>query len=163
MVYRVTANAVVPEKSYIIEIGTEAVGADMTHHFEKLALVIRLSYALVTSSVVALQAVPVPVAVPPSVRSPTPQTFAMPPPPHVCGEVHVPHDETVRVAPQLSAPVTAPQLLPRREQKLVSLSDVQAPSNIWISASCVVDVLPLFAVMRSRYCWYAVVLVKVYE
>lgn len=58
-----------------------------------------------------------------------PQTLAVPPPPHVCGDVHAPHDETVRVAPQLSVPVTVPQFLPRREQKPVSDSGVQEPPH----------------------------------
>jgi hypothetical protein len=54
-----------------------------------------------------------------------PQTPARPPPPQVCGEAQEPHDETVREAPQLSVPVSEPQLLPRREQKAALLSGVQ--------------------------------------
>src|SRR4051794_26191689 len=105
------ANAVVPAKSYTVEIGVDVLGAVDTHHFEKFVLVIRLSYALTTVSVVALHGVPVPVAVPPSVRSgfePPPQTFAVPPPPHVWGEVQEPHELTVRDVPQLSFAVTVP-------------------------------------------------------
>ena len=33
----------------------------------------------------------------------------VPPPPQVCGEVQVPHEETVREVPQLSLAVTEPQ------------------------------------------------------
>jgi len=54
-----------------------------------------------------------------------PQTLATPPPPQVAGEVQVPQEETVRVTPQLSAPVTEPQFFPLREQKLVLDSGVQ--------------------------------------
>jgi hypothetical protein len=45
-----------------------------------------------------------------------PQTFALPPPPHVFGEVQLPQELTVRVFPQLSVPVTLPQFLPSLEQ-----------------------------------------------
>jgi hypothetical protein len=37
---------------------------------------------------------------------PVTQTFAV----HICGLVHVPHDATVRLVPQLSLAVTPPQL-----------------------------------------------------
>jgi hypothetical protein len=46
-------------------------------------------------------------------------------PPHVCGAVHVPQFTAVRVVPQLSAAVTLPQFLPRREQNVVLFSAVQ--------------------------------------
>jgi hypothetical protein len=39
--------------------------------------------------------------------------------------VQLPQELTVRAAPQLSVALTLPQLLPRREQKLASLSGVQ--------------------------------------
>jgi hypothetical protein len=42
--------------------------------------------------------------------------------PHVCGEVHVPHDVTVRLVPQLSAAVRLPQFFPCREQNVASPS-----------------------------------------
>jgi hypothetical protein len=48
--------------------------------------------------------------------------------PQVCGAVHSPHWGTVRVVPQLSAPVTWPQFFPSREQKVVSVSGVQLPT-----------------------------------
>jgi hypothetical protein len=51
-----------------------------------------------------------------------PQTFAVPPPPHVLGEVHVPHDPTVRALPQLSVPETEPQFLLKRPQNAESPS-----------------------------------------
>jgi hypothetical protein len=54
-----------------------------------------------------------------------PQTFAVPPPPHVCGVVHVPQLVTVRIEPQLSAAVTLPQFLPRRVQNAVFDSAAQ--------------------------------------
>jgi hypothetical protein len=54
-----------------------------------------------------------------------PHTFAAPAPPHVCGAVHVPHELTVRICPQLSMFMTWPQSLPKRVQKAVSLSAVQ--------------------------------------
>jgi hypothetical protein len=41
------------------------------------------------------------------------QVFA---PVHVSGATHAPHETTVRVAPQLSFAVTAPQLLPSLTQ-----------------------------------------------
>jgi hypothetical protein len=53
------------------------------------------------------------------------QTLATPPPPHVCGLVQVPQLDTVRVAPQLSVPVTVPQLFPSREQKVPFVSGEQ--------------------------------------
>jgi len=56
-----------------------------------------------------------------------PQTFAVPPPPQVAGEVQVPQELTVREVPQLSLAVTEPQFLPRREQKALLLSAVQEP------------------------------------
>src|SRR5207245_1288564 len=40
----------------------------------------------------------------------------------VCGDRQTPHEATVRVAPQLSVLVTIPQVLPRRPQKVWSLS-----------------------------------------
>jgi hypothetical protein len=45
-----------------------------------------------------------------------PHTLTGPPPPHVCGAVHVPQLGTVRLVPQLSLDVTAPQFFPSREQ-----------------------------------------------
>jgi hypothetical protein len=51
--------------------------------------------------------------------------LVVPPPPQVSGEVQVPHELTVREAPQLSVPVTEPQFLPSLEQKVVLLSGVQ--------------------------------------
>jgi hypothetical protein len=54
-----------------------------------------------------------------------PQTLATPPPMQDCGAVHVPQLATVRIMPQLSVPVNMPQLLPRREQKVVFDSGVQ--------------------------------------
>ncbi len=91
-----------------------------------------------------------------------PHTLAVPPPPHVAGAVQVPHELTVRVVPQLSAAVTAPQFLPRREQNCAFVSAVHpgGPKS-WISASCRRVVAPLFAVIRKRYCWNAVVLFTV--
>jgi hypothetical protein len=47
-------------------------------------------------------------------------------PPHVSGNVHVPHEPTLRLAPQLSSAMTLPQFLPNRTQKAVSVSDTQA-------------------------------------
>lgn len=60
-----------------------------------------------------------------SVSPGQPQTLVDPPPPHVAGIVHVPH-ETVRDTPQLSAAVTEPQLFPSRVQNAVSFSPAQA-------------------------------------
>jgi hypothetical protein len=54
-----------------------------------------------------------------------PQTLAVPPPPHVCGAMHVPHDATVRGCAQLSVPETWPQFLPRLAQNAESLSGGQ--------------------------------------
>jgi hypothetical protein len=49
----------------------------------------------------------------------------MPPPPQVCGAVHVPQ-LTVRATPQLSVPASMPQLAPpRRAQNCVLVSAVQ--------------------------------------
>jgi hypothetical protein len=48
--------------------------------------------------------------------------FAVPPPPQVCGAMHVPHDATVRDVPQLSVPVTLPQFLPSRVQNAAFVS-----------------------------------------
>src|SRR5262245_11990167 len=113
-------------------MGTDVLGADEMHHFEKLELVMRLSYALTGVSVVELHGVPVAVTVPPSVRSGLlllPQTLAVPPPPQVCGDVQVPQELTVREVPQLSLAVTVPQFLPRREQNALSLSGVQPPPS----------------------------------
>jgi hypothetical protein len=54
-----------------------------------------------------------------------PQTFTVPPPPHVCGIVHVPQLATVRIAPQLSLAITLPQFLPTRVQNVVFDSATQ--------------------------------------
>jgi hypothetical protein len=54
-----------------------------------------------------------------------PHTFAVPPPPHVLGDEHVPHETTVRLAPQLSEAVTLPQFLPSLVQSATSVSAVQ--------------------------------------
>jgi hypothetical protein len=54
-----------------------------------------------------------------------PQMLAVPPPPHVCGRVHAPHDATVRGALQLSVLVRLPQAAPLRVQNVASLSAVQ--------------------------------------
>jgi hypothetical protein len=54
-----------------------------------------------------------------------PHRFAVPPPAHVCGDVHVPHEVTVRAAPQLSFPDTVPQFFPTRVQNAASVSAVQ--------------------------------------
>jgi hypothetical protein len=40
--------------------------------------------------------------------------------------VHVPHEATVRLVPQLSVLVAVPQVLPRRVQNALSVSGVQA-------------------------------------
>src|SRR3954465_7078565 len=124
------------------------------HHLVKSAEVMWLSYALATVSVVVLQAVPVPVAVPPSVRSTgVAQTLAVPPPPQVCGDTQLPH-EAVRATPQLSLAVTAPQFLASRVQKALSLSAVQLAGSPNICTSAIWNrVLPLLAVKRTRYCW----------
>jgi hypothetical protein len=53
-----------------------------------------------------------------------PQTFAVPPPPHVCGAVHVPQF-TVRAMPQLSVTPTMPHVFPRPEQMAASLCGMQ--------------------------------------
>jgi hypothetical protein len=60
-----------------------------------------------------------------SVSGVQPQRLAVPPPPQVCGGVHDPHDATERPVPQLSVPITGPQLLPRRVQNELSDSAVQ--------------------------------------
>jgi hypothetical protein len=62
-----------------------------------------------------------------------PHTLAVPPPPHVCGEVHVPHELTVRDVPQLSFAVTLPQLSPSRVQNAVLFSAVQDPPQAPLS------------------------------
>ena len=67
------------------------------------------------------------------VDAPPPQTLAVPPPPQVAGDVHVPHELTVRDVPQLSFAVTEPQFLPRREQKAVLVSAVQVPPQVPLS------------------------------
>ena len=67
------------------------------------------------------------------VPPPLPQTLAVPPPPHVAGDVHVPHELTVREVPQLSFAVTEPQFLPRREQNAVLVSAVQVPPQVPLS------------------------------
>jgi hypothetical protein len=55
-----------------------------------------------------------------------PHTFGVPPPPQVTPvPLHVPHEATVRAAPQLSVPDQAPQALPNRLQKVASLSGMQ--------------------------------------
>jgi hypothetical protein len=54
-----------------------------------------------------------------------PQTFEVPPPPQVAGEVQVPQLVTVRDVPQLSFAVTVPQFLPTRVQNAGSVSGVQ--------------------------------------
>jgi hypothetical protein len=53
-----------------------------------------------------------------------PHTLAVPPPAHVCGEVHVPQS-VVREAPQLSLAVTLPQFFPSRVQNAPLVSAVQ--------------------------------------
>src|SRR5438034_1095961 len=53
-----------------------------------------------------------------------PHTLGVPPPPQVCGDVHMPQP-TVRDRPQLSAPVTVPQFFPSCRQKAASVSGVQ--------------------------------------
>jgi hypothetical protein len=55
----------------------------------------------------------------------TPQTFAVPAPPHVSGEVQLPQLGTVRIVPQLSFPVTLPQFFPFRAQNAAFDSAVQ--------------------------------------
>jgi hypothetical protein len=55
-----------------------------------------------------------------------PQTLTAPPPPHVTPvPLHVPHEATVLLSPQLSVAVTLPQFLPSRAQNAVSVSAVQ--------------------------------------
>jgi hypothetical protein len=68
-----------------------------------------------------------------AVQLPPPQTLAVPPPPHVAGEVQDPHELTVREVPQLSLAVTEPQFLPRREQNAASVSAVQPPPPVQVS------------------------------
>jgi hypothetical protein len=41
-----------------------------------------------------------------------PHTFGIPSPPQVADPVHVPHEVTVRIVPQLSRAITVPQFLP---------------------------------------------------
>ena len=67
-----------------------------------------------------------------------PHTLAVPPPAHVAGDVHVPHELTVRDVPQLSLAVTPPQFFPNREQNAVSVSAEQPhtlavppPAHVW--------------------------------
>jgi hypothetical protein len=60
-----------------------------------------------------------------SVSAVQPHTFAVPPPAHVFGDAHVPHEATVRDVPQLSGAVTAAQFLPSRVQKSPSVSGLQ--------------------------------------
>ena len=43
MVYLLMAKAVVPAKSYMVEIGVVVLGVAATHHFVKFVLVIKLS------------------------------------------------------------------------------------------------------------------------
>jgi hypothetical protein len=59
------------------------------------------------------------------VSAPQPHTLAMPAPPHVCGDMHVPQFITVREAPQLSLAVTLPQFFPTREQNAEFVSGTQ--------------------------------------
>src|SRR5207244_1908772 len=61
-----------------------------------------------------------------------PQTLAVPPPPQVCGAVHVPH-ETVRGWLQLSSAVTPPQVLPSRRQNATSVSGVHTPTQVLLA------------------------------
>jgi hypothetical protein len=56
-----------------------------------------------------------------------PHTFARPPPAHVLGDEHVPQSATVRMVPQLSAPVKPPQFLPSLRQNAGLVSAVHAP------------------------------------
>jgi hypothetical protein len=49
------------------------------------------------------------------------QTLAV----QLCPDAHVPHEVTVRLVPQLSEPVTVPQVFPSREQNAASVSGVQ--------------------------------------
>src|SRR5688572_7481758 len=58
---------------------------------------------------------------------PPPQVFGVPPPPHVWGDAHVPHELTVRGAPQLSVPVSVPHVAPSRAQNAALVSGVQLP------------------------------------
>src|SRR5262245_41520183 len=105
----------------MIEIGTTLVGADVTHHFKKFALVIKLSYILSTVSVLVLQGEPVPVAVPLSVRSAAnavPHTLNVPPPPQICDEMH---------EPQLSVPPQPSPMLPQFLPCAKHVVDVHKP------------------------------------
>jgi hypothetical protein len=54
-----------------------------------------------------------------------PHIPGVPPPPQVCGALQLPQLDTVRITPQLSAPVNGPHVLPRREQNAVLDSPVQ--------------------------------------
>jgi hypothetical protein len=56
--------------------------------------------------------------------------LVVPPPPQLSGAVQVPHELTVRDAPQLSVPLTLPQFFPRRAQNAPSVSAVQAPQTL---------------------------------
>jgi hypothetical protein len=79
------------------------------------------------------------------VPPPLPQTFEVPPPPQVAGDVHVPHELTVRDVPQLSLAVTEPQFLPRREQKAALVSAVQVPPS---ATGFRIQVMMFFAVTK---------------
>jgi hypothetical protein len=59
-----------------------------------------------------------------------PQTFAVPPPAQVAGDVQLPQLDTVREVPQLSFAVTLPQFLARRLQNAASVSGVHAPPSV---------------------------------
>jgi hypothetical protein len=60
-----------------------------------------------------------------AVHAAWPQTFAVPPPPHVAGAVHDPQETTVRLAPQLSGAVRPPQFFKSRPQNAASDSGAQ--------------------------------------
>jgi hypothetical protein len=65
------------------------------------------------------------------------QTF---PAVHVCGAVHVPHEVTVRDAPQLSFAVTLPHALPSRVQKAALSSGVHAQTFVAVHVAGAVHV-----------------------
>jgi hypothetical protein len=65
-----------------------------------------------------------------SVSGEHPQTFIVPLPPHVRGEVQLPQ-ETLRVAPQLSVPLTAPQFVPSAVHSWASDSG-EHPQTFWV-------------------------------
>jgi hypothetical protein len=75
-----------------------------------------------------------------SVSAMQPHTFAFPPPPHVAGAVHVPQEPTVRLAPQLSVPLTFPQFLIMRPQKTASVSPVHPHKLLVLHTSGAVHV-----------------------